>query len=231
MNLLSCIFTISIALILPISAAVWLSIKNISYLRVILLGAMTFTVFQILIRIPMIQLVLQNQQWYIVMNYTRPILAAMLLGGSAALFEIGGRYLVMYFFMRNRHQISDGIAFGIGHGGIEAILLVGVSALLNLIFQGGTENTALTFAAGAERMSAMIMQIAWSVMVLRSIRSKEIKWLILAFTLHAFTDTAIGIATLYRVALPIIEVSLGALAIIMLIFVLKAIKYERRVTL
>lgn len=57
-----------------------------------------------------------------------------LYGGLAAgVFEETGRYLAMKLCMRKNLNKQNAIMYGVGHGGIEAILLVGMSCVSNLL--------------------------------------------------------------------------------------------------
>lgn len=230
MSIASCIFTVLIALVLPVAAAIILSLKRKGYLKPILLGVLTFVLFQALLRIPLLQLVFAQMPWYIVMTAAQPMLAALFLGSTAALVENGGRYLIMKLFMKNRTRIGDGIAFGIGHGGIEAILLVGINVLIQLL-TGGSADSLSTLLAGTERLCTIIVQIGFSVMVLNSVCRKKIGWLILAFVLHMVIDTAVAAQSSMGIPIAVIEAEIGVFALSMLVFIIyewkQQVKIER----
>ena len=49
-----------------------------------------------------------------------------LYGGlMAGVFEETGRYVSFKWFLKKETRIQDGLSYGIGHGGIEAMLIVG----------------------------------------------------------------------------------------------------------
>ncbi|NLH01416.1 MAG: YhfC family intramembrane metalloprotease [Clostridiales bacterium] len=191
---LSCIFTVICALVLHVSAAIALCVRKKQNWNPILLGALTFVFFQVFMRLPIIQILLPKYSWYIVMSSAQPVLYALFLGSTAALFENGGRYLVMSLFLKTQRNAADGIAFGIGHGGIEAILLAGIKGVAMLISPVEFDVPGIIAASGVERLSAMLFQIALSVMVMKSVREKKIIWLIAAFTLHTLVDFAVVLA-------------------------------------
>lgn len=220
MKILSSIFTIIAALLLPLGAGLWLSLKKKGYFKPVILGALTFFVFQFVTRIPLLQYILPRMSWFIVMNMAFPFLSALFLGVTAALFEEGGRYLVMSLFMKNRQRTMDGIAFGIGHGGIEAILLAGVNVLILMLMRDNSVSAGMMFAGGVERISAMICHIAWSVMVLKSVRDRQIVWLLAAFGLHALLDTAAVLAVAAGFTMFTIEVAVGIFALLMLGYII-----------
>jgi uncharacterized membrane protein YhfC len=216
MSIVSNVFTVTAALLLPVGAGIWLSLKKKGYLKPLLFGVMTFVVFQVLTRIPILQGVLPQMPWYIVMQTGYPLLYALFLGSTAALFEEGGRYLVMRLFLKNRQRVSDGIAFGIGHGGIEAVLLAGINALI-ILLAGSAIDPGMMFAGGVERISTMMLHVAWSVMVLKSVRENKISYLLLAFALHTFIDAAaVFLGQYYHLSILALEILAGAFALLML---------------
>lgn len=108
-----------------------------------------------------------------------------LYGGLAAgIFEETGRLLAFRLMLRRRRERITALAYGIGHGGGEAFLLLGVTYLSNLVLlallQSGAalppEITAAleplaavpvsTFLwAGFERVGAITLHMACSVLV------------------------------------------------------------------
>lgn len=224
--MISGVFTITTAILLPVGAAVWMATRRKGYCEPILLGVATFTVFQMLTRIPILRLILPPMPWFAIMNTVRPVLSALFYGVTAALFEEGGRYIVINLFLKDRRRVSDGIAFGIGHGGIEAILLVGIYAILTLFSPEGVRDPGGMFATGAERVSAMIFHIAWSVMVLKSVRKRNGWWLALAFGLHALVDIFAVLAYQRGMSRLGAEAALGTLALLLLGYIIYEYKQK-----
>ncbi len=67
--------------------------------------------------------------------------AYVLYGALAAgIFEETGRFVAFKFFMKNNDDKESAITYGIGHGGIESILVVGFS-MLSSIFLISTLNS------------------------------------------------------------------------------------------
>src|SRR5690625_4537103 len=48
---------------------------------------------------------------------------------SSGLFEEGARYIAFRWGLKRRRRAEDGVVFGLGHGGAEAILLIGLAAV------------------------------------------------------------------------------------------------------
>lgn len=141
-----------------------------------------------------------------------------LYGGLAAgLFEETGRYLAMRLYMKKSLTKENSLMYGVGHGGIEAVMLVGISYISNLmvalmingndfesLFAGLDDaTTAVTidrlsalwtlpsyqfFFAGVERISAMMLQIALSYLVYRAVKEKQMKFYGIAVGIHFAVD-------------------------------------------
>lgn len=145
----------------------------------------------------------------------------------AALFEETGRYLAFRFVLTKHPNKETAVTYGIGHGGIECILVLGVTyiqyyAYGQLInngsmdkmlsayqgqltvcgcikpadhqYQGG--NTETCYMADLERISAMMVQVALSILVFQAVYvagKKYMYWV--AVALHFLMDVP---AALYQ---------------------------------
>lgn len=52
---------------------------------------------------------------------------------AAGLFEETGRLVAMKFFMKKNLDKGNALMYGVGHGGVEAILLVGLTYVNNIV--------------------------------------------------------------------------------------------------
>lgn len=96
-----------------------------------LAGALGFFVPQAAIRIPALQgLSLLDAYGDFVQNHFW--MYAFLLAFSAGLFETVGRLVVFKTVLKNRTTYHAALCAGLGHGGIEAIYLVGLTYVNNL---------------------------------------------------------------------------------------------------
>lgn len=225
MKILSVLFAIVVGVILPVGAGIWLSAKKKGYIKPVLLGAATFLVFQIVTRIPLLQAVLPGMLWYTIFSATQPFLHALFLGATAALFEEGGRWLVMTVFMKNRNRLTDGVAFGVGHGGIEAIYILGIAAVWLLFDRTQPYEPVNLLWGSLERVSTMVVHIAWSVMVFKSVALKKPVWLLLAFLLHTAIDTTVVLLPRAGASSLLIEAVILVFALLMLTYII--IEYKK----
>ena len=138
----------------------------------------------------------------------------MLYGALAAgIFEETARFLSFHILKKRCEGFGTALKHGIGHGGTEAILVGGISAVSSMVLvlmaqSGGAEGISMlgesvrqqvqTIAAtpsymflvsAAERMMALVLQISLSVIVFYSVYPKRRVWLFpLAVLLHALVD-------------------------------------------
>ncbi len=201
-----------IALLLPVAVAVALRRRTGASWRAFFIGAAIFLVFQIVLRLPWqiaIGVWLQKHHaadavW---MNGWLAVSAL-----TAALFEELGRYFVFRRFVAEKSARSAAM-LGAGHGGLESILLVGVSLVGALVtyvlFTHGllpvpaeqlakvTEQlSALTpakaLAGGVERIFALAAQIGFALLVMRAVAEKARGPLLLALGTHFLLDLVAG---------------------------------------
>jgi len=213
MNTLAYGFSLFISIGLPILISIILIIKSKTYVKPIVIGVLTFLIFQVFTRVYILQEVLPNQVWYILFTYQYPILYVFLLSFTAGLFEECGRYSMMKLFIK-KANIKTAIAFGVGHGGIEAILFVGVALIsTNPLL---IDSTSL-WLSGIERLSAMIIHITFSVLVFQTVYHKK-RWnVLIAITAHTLVNFISVYLIMNGVNLWIVEGTLVGMAIIGLI--------------
>ena len=100
-----------------------------------LLGAAGFFVFQIIIRTPIISIlsVLPGFMDFVAEYY---VLYCLILASTAAVFEVAGRYIVAKLLVKSRGGLTfkKSFAAGLGHGSIEAMLIVGMTYVNNLLY-------------------------------------------------------------------------------------------------
>jgi uncharacterized membrane protein YhfC len=136
----------------------------------------------------------------------------------AGTFEETARFISFKILERKYNGIGTGLAYGVGHGGIESIIIVGLSIVNTIVFsimlnmgtietitaklQGGaleqintqmeallTTPSHLFLIGGIERIFAIAIQISLSIIVFYSVHAKDKLWLYpFAILLHAIMD-------------------------------------------
>ena len=146
--------------------------------------------------------------------------AAILTSGLA---EEPARWLVLRALTRARSW-ADGVGFGLGHGGVEALLVVGIGAVSGVVLlAGGDEIVAQVRAqdpaqadalavqvaalreasavevvlAVVERACAIVVHVALTLLVLQAVRRRRLRWLVVAVVAHCgFNALALGVLAL-----------------------------------
>jgi len=122
-----------IAFLLPLGLSIYMCKGRKASVKSVLVGGLIFFFFQGVTRIPLLQ-VFSKTEGYKAISSNVWVLA-IFLGLSAALFEEFGRLFGFKVLLKDRLDWKNGVAFGIGHGGVEAILLVGFSNINNIIYK------------------------------------------------------------------------------------------------
>ncbi len=166
----------------------------------------------------------------------------------AALFEEVGRFTAFHVLMKHMHgDDRNAIMYGAGHGGFEVFMILGMTGISNIALATSvnsgslpeyTDETAAMMeqsvevlkntAASAyllgmvERVSAVMLQIALSIIVWQTVKQLKGRFLflILAMLLHFAVDFATVILT-SMIPLAVYEVMLLAVSVIILLLALK----------
>lgn len=193
-----------LSIAVPVCLSLYLIRKYQAKLSTILVGAGTFIVFALVLESLVHQLVLKGPHGPAILGNT---LYYALYGGLAAgVFEESGRFLSMKFLMKKEpSKALPGIAYGVGHGGAEMIVIFGITMIGNLVLSvlinsGQTEmllskvpaeataqvqaqlNQLQSLGTGTwliglwERFSALVLHLGLSVMVWTAV-SKGGRWL------------------------------------------------------
>ena len=246
--MLEAMFVVSIVVEigLPIVLAVW-AVKKLGVAwGVIGMGAIAF-VFSQLVHIPLLgalKPVLQIPAITGLPAGTLAIVTGAFYGILAGLCEEPSRWLAFKFLHERGQKPNNAVALGIGHGGIESVLFVGISVLSNfvvmLLIRAGSLNIPqitpdmvtqyfsmpwhIPLAGAVERVSTIALHIGMSMMVWKSIRHSNWKWLAGAILVHAVYDGAAVAMVRLGVTTWIVEavfVVLGALSVYWVVYSLK----------
>ena len=129
-----------LAVIIPIAIAlIWKFWKHEKF-TTILVGATTFVLFALILE-KTIQNALVFPTTMGLPDHAasqfinaRPILWALVLGLFPGVFEETGRFMAFKTVLRNRRNRETSISYGIGHGGIEVILVLGINYIVYIVY-------------------------------------------------------------------------------------------------
>ena len=193
-----------LGIFVPFALAWWMVKKYQVKPKTIIIGALVFIVFALGLESVLHQLVLKGPHGPAILANTWYY--ALYGGLAAGIFEETGRFLAMKFLLKSEPtQARTAVAYGIGHGGAEMILIFGLTMISNIVvaamINSGQADTLLASApaeaqqqmqaqfsqleaAGAgsyllglwERASALILQVGLSIIVWTAVRRGG-KWL------------------------------------------------------
>jgi uncharacterized membrane protein YhfC len=216
-------------------------------------GALIFFLFQLISRVPLVTLIQSVIGPQLQASRGLQLAWGAILAVTAGLFEEIGRYVGYRWLMRSEEKTwGKAVMYGLGHGGIESMVLIGGLALATLISlisisAAGIDSlpeaqralAAQQLAAlsaqpdwlpllGAwERLWTIAFHVALSVVVLQVFRRGSMIWLWLAVAAHALLDfVAVGVPMLglpQLTGLIVIEV-IVALAGLIGLWVIRALR-------
>ncbi len=133
-SMLSMILTFCICMIVPIVALIIYAVKNKGkgVWLAWFLGAAGFFVMQIVIRTPILSL-LSLSEGFVKFANENYIVYIIILAFTAALFEVVARF-VGALILKKKQCFEVAVGAGLGHGGIEAMFLIGMTYVNNLLY-------------------------------------------------------------------------------------------------
>jgi uncharacterized membrane protein YhfC len=207
---------------MPLSLAIVLSRRWKMGWRIVLVGAVTFILSQVG-HIPFNALMTWLFSKTALVNLSVQgalIFNAVFLGLSAGLFEELFRYGMFRWWLKDAHTWRKGILSGVGHGGVEAIILGGLALFsiiqliaarnmdLTTVYSGETLRIAVeqvktywsatwydSMLGAVERLFTIVVQISLAVIVVQCFIRKQKRWLWLAIGYHALIDAVAIFAT------------------------------------
>lgn len=183
---------------------------------------------------------------------------ALCAGLLAGLFEETGRFVAFKLFLKQRDNRETAIAYGLGHGGIECIIVLGFSMLQNFTYAQvinagqmekmiGTledESSKEVFRelqeaiielsvqdcvwAGVERISAMVLQVSLSVFVFYAAKTINKKYFL---AIAIALHSLIDVFAAYNQRLTIGSLPVAALEIIILVYSIAVAIFARKIYL
>ncbi len=207
----SLVISIGIPIALMIIAKIRLKAKMIS----VAIGAGTFVVFALILE-PILHAAMIAAFGT---GLTGNLWAYSLYGGLAAgVFEETGRLVSMKFLMKKTLSKENAVMYGIGHGGIESVLIVGLSMISNLAMSftvnagqletvlapldPATKQQALSqisglwtipswqfYISGIERILAIALQLCLSYTVYLAVKNRKMIYYVIAVALHMAADS------------------------------------------
>ncbi|AFQ52125.1 membrane protein [Burkholderia cepacia GG4] len=196
----------------PLLAIAWRRRTRVP-LRAFFCGMLIFFVFQPVLRlswqIPLFRWLGPDPDWHLPML----VFAAF----TAGLFEECGRWVAFRYLLAGRRDPRTAVMYGLGHGGLEAMLLVGIGFLAlcggyllgraGVVTSAGVQSLvasqfsgmtlASPFLALLERVSALAAHVGMSLIVLQTFVRGTKRWLAYAIAIHFGIDLVVVLLSRY----------------------------------
>ena len=123
-----------IGIVAPLGLAIWWMVKKKESFFTYLVGMLVFCIFVFVLEKPIQNaLILPDHAVSRFIN-ARPILWGFVVGLFPGVFEETGRLVAFKTVLRKRKNRETGISYGIGHGGIEVMLILGLTYITNIAY-------------------------------------------------------------------------------------------------
>lgn len=213
-NMIGMVFSLVVSVGLPIALGIIVYKKTHAKVSSCFIGAGIFVVFALILEqiLHVIVLAIMGPDFQ-----SKTVLFGLYAALAAGLFEETGRLVAMKFFMKKNLDKGNALMYGVGHGGVEAILLVGLTYVNNIaiaiMINTGTIQLSMSqlepamqkatyqqlqplwmspsyvfYMAGVERVAAVILQICLSVLVYKCVKTGQKKFIAGAILLHFLVD-------------------------------------------
>ena len=219
------VLSLILSLALPIGGIIYLRKKYNASIKIFFIGMAAFFISVQILEALVHNYILNINKGTSSFLMNNPILYMLYGGLMAGIFEESARLICFKYLIKDREEISA-ITYGVGHGGIEAILIGFFSSLNTIIYavlinKGGfhsllegalvskdvisttynqlvNSSSIIWILPGLERVMAMIIHIALSVLVMQAIKNKKYIYYILAIICHAIINFP---AALYQIGI------------------------------
>jgi len=209
------LLSVSGMIILPIVLAFYLTRRFKLSWKLVLAGALTFIASQVL-HIPLVYglTALFNGGVLSIPAAWTTLFNAIVLGLLAGIFEETARWVLYKFILKEAKTWNEGVLVGVGHGGVESVILGGLAfaTVLSMIAMRNADLSAfgvpadqlelaksqvagfwsapiyMAFLGLVERVFAVCLHLSLSVMVLYSVVYRKPIWFLVALLWHALVD-------------------------------------------
>lgn len=230
-----------VGLAIPVLLFIWFRVKKKADILPFFVGCLVMLVFAFVLEAIVHRIVLGSDAGAVIQGNTW--LYALYGGLMAGLFEETGRFIAFKTILKKQQgKDVNALMYGAGHGGFEALSILGSAMLNNLIWSvlinlgqmdkltNGLSGDILAqvenaisklmttpsyqfLLGGVERVFAVILHIALSVLVWFAVKKRKFWLYPLAIFIHFFVDAATVVLAGYDVPVVLVECVVGALAV------------------
>lgn len=240
LSILNIIIACLVGIALPIGMLIFGAAKLKADIRAFLAGGAAYILFVVIIEAAFQGFVFSTSFGDTILENLSYM--AVYDGFVAALFEETGRLLVFCTILRPLMKRDvNALMYGAGHGGVEAMVVLGFSMINNLkwtyyintgrmdVLTSGITKDALTavenmirefldtpgylyLLGSVERIFTVAVQLALSVLVWFAVRKKNVRYFVMAFLCHMLMTTGAEMLRMSELNPVLAQVCIGLLA-------------------
>lgn len=243
--------TFIVAVGVPVALFFIVAIKKRAEKLCFIIGAVAFIIFALILESILHRIVISVFGDTLLTNTA---FMAIYGGLAAGVFEETGRLVAMKTVMKKHLTKENALMYGVGHGGAESIIIIGLTYISNLITSvmintgamepmlSGLDETVKAqtmeqfsilattapldfYMAGLERVSAIALHICLSYLVYLAVKNRKYGFYCLSILIHAGFD-AITVALSKTMSIYVLEIVLLVLVVILACFVYRAYQKE-----
>ena len=250
LTIIFCTVSCILAFAIPIALLLYLRIKKHADILPFFIGCAVMLVFALILESIMHNIVLNSASGQKIRDNIW--LYALYGGMMAGLFEETGRFTAFKTVLRKKlDNDANALMYGAGHGGFEAMVLLGFSMISNIATASMVNNGTLSAVTGTlpeealaqlqaivdqlvtsspylyitgiiERIFAIIAQISLAVIVWFAAKNRKKIWFWpLAVLIHAAVDGIMAIVMDYTSSIAVTEAVIGIIALLTALFAVK----------
>ncbi|MBQ2326123.1 MAG: YhfC family intramembrane metalloprotease [Clostridia bacterium] len=226
MNLICCLFTLIVTVLLPAGGFIFLLDHEEGYTKQFLAGAYTYVALYLFSVLPFL-----NQ---ISNSLVASGIFAMIFGSALLLGVVSeaSRLMICRYYLGSRNmKYKDALALGFGHWAVEALITVGFNVFiifLNFSQQGGAVDPFMMVMTGLERLFVLPIMLLLSLLTMHSARTGKYITVGLSAVFHAIFNGAItlfGVMGMTNVNILIVT-GLTSVFCLFWVFKLRTLLYE-----
>jgi uncharacterized membrane protein YhfC len=199
----SIVIALLVSIVLPVAGAFWLNKKLGIRWKVITYGVLAYFIVQSLVTLLLSLFVVITIRIYEQNYFWLEIGLHVVLSAVLGVFL---RWAAIRYIKEPLDNLQSAVAIGLGYGGIESMMIMGLPLLvtfISMLSNFGSELVAeawamsplVAFAITLERLSALVMHILATVLILQVFKRKKIIWLAAAIGVEIlFNGLIVGLS-------------------------------------
>lgn len=142
----------ALGILLPLGIALFWVMKKKESFKTVIVGAAIFLVFVTILEKPIQAMVITGDHPVSTFLNAHPVWWALVVGLFPGVFEETGRLFAFKTILKKRKNRETAISYGIGHGGFEVVMLMGVTGITYIAY--AVMINAGTFGAVVDQVAA-----------------------------------------------------------------------------